>query len=118
MSPARDALDRTLLALADPTRRRVVELLLGGERRAGELAEALEMSPPALSRHLKHLRAEGLVEPDGDASDARIRVYRLRREPFDALVAWIGEVEAFWAGQLDAFKTHAEQVHREGRRRR
>jgi DNA-binding transcriptional ArsR family regulator len=106
-------LDDTLQALADPTRRRVVDLLRKRPRRAGELARASRMSPPAMSRHLRVLRRSGLIEearnPD---EDARLRVYRLRPEPFRDLQAWLREVEAFWSDQLDAFKSHAERKAR------
>jgi len=106
-------LDHTLAALADPTRRGVVELLRKKPRRAGELAEAFDMTPPAMSRHLRVLRTNGLVEEDHDrdaGADARVRVYRLRREPFDALEKWIGEVQSFWAGELASFKDYAERT--------
>lgn len=107
--------DRTLAALADPTRRGVVDLLRDRPHRAGELAEAFGISPPALSRHLRVLRTRGLIEEERVEEDARVRVYRLRREPFRDLHAWLDDVEAFWTGQLDAFKAHAE---RKGRRKR
>ncbi len=106
------AVDRTLAALADPTRRRTIELLRARPRRAGELAEAQGLTAPAMSRHLRVLRTHGLVEEDrggADTRDARIRMYRLRREPFADLHAWLAEVEAFWADQLGAFKAHAER---------
>jgi DNA-binding transcriptional ArsR family regulator len=103
-------IDRTLAALADPTRRSVVELLRRKPRRAGEIAEALAMSPPAMSRHLRVLRASGLVDETHDGEDARVRVYRLRHEPFDALRKWVEEVEAFWSNQLASFKSHAERT--------
>ena len=108
-------LDRTLSALADPTRRRAVDLLRDGPRRAGELAEALAMSPPAMSRHLRVLRASGLVEERHDGDDARVRVYRLRRRPFAEMRGWLDELEALWAGELAAFKAHAERTRGRGR---
>ena len=107
--PARAAarsLDRTLAALADPTRRRVVELLRERPRRAGELAAAGRASAPAMSRHLRVLRTRGLVEEGRVEDDARVRVYRLRREPFEALQSWLRELESFWTDQLDAFGAH------------
>jgi DNA-binding transcriptional ArsR family regulator len=104
------ALDRTLSALADPTRRGVVDLLRVGPRRAGELAEALEMSPPAMSRHLRVLRQSGLVEEEHDGADARARVYKLVQAPFRDLRRWIEEVEVFWAAELEAFAAHAEKT--------
>ena len=102
-------LDDTLAALADPTRRAVVDLLCEGPRRAGALAEALSLSPPAMSRHLKVLRKAGVVEEErGLEEDARVRVYRLRPEPLAALRSWVDEVSAFWEDQLAAFKQHVE----------
>lgn len=110
-------LDRTLAALADPTRRGVVELLREGPRRAGELASALSVSPPALSRHLRVLRSEGLVTEERQGEDARVRVYRLEPEPFRELRGWLDEIEGYWADQLGAFKKHAERTRKKGRRR-
>jgi DNA-binding transcriptional ArsR family regulator len=111
-------LDCTLAALSDPTRRGVIELLRKRPRRAGELAERLAMSPPAMSRHLRVLRTHGLVEEDHAGEDARVRVYRLRHEPFRALRRWLDEVEAFWAGELEAFARHAEGTRGPGRGKR
>jgi DNA-binding transcriptional ArsR family regulator len=109
-------LDETFTALADPTRRAVVELLRQGPQRAGELAGALEMSPPALSRHLKVLRRSGLVLELRDADDARARIYRLEPAPFDALRRWVADVESFWRMELVAFKRHAERTRGKGPR--
>lgn len=109
-------IDRTLVALADPTRRGVVELLRKKPRRAGELAEKLDMTAPAMSRHLRVLRTCGLVEEEHGGHDARVRVYRLRREPFRALRRWLDDVEHFWAGELEAFARHAERTRGAPRR--
>ncbi len=98
-------LDSTLAALADPTRRRVVELLRERPRRAGELAARAQTSPPAMSRHLRVLRSTGIVEAELSDDDARARVYRLRPERLKALQAWL---DSFWGGQLEAFKARAE----------
>ncbi|MCY1040418.1 metalloregulator ArsR/SmtB family transcription factor [Corallococcus sp. bb12-1] len=108
--PTPSALDRTLSALADPTRRGVVDRLRQRPHPAGELAAAFDMSPPAMSRHLRVLRQTGLVEENIDADDARVRVYRLRPEPFAALRGWLDEVESFWEDPLGAFKAHAERT--------
>ena len=109
-------LDTTPAALADPTRRQVVELLRERPRRAGELAAACAMSGPAMSRHLRVLRASGLVRVDVEEEqveqDARLRVYRLRPEPFVDLQAWLDQVQAFWADQLEAFKAHVERTQK------
>ncbi|GAA2696166.1 ArsR/SmtB family transcription factor [Nonomuraea recticatena] len=101
-------LDKTLAALADPTRREVIELLRRGPLPAGELAQAVRMSPPALSRHLRVLRAGGLVVAEAGEADARLRLYTLRQEPFVALQAWLDQVQAFWSEQLGSFKHHVE----------
>ncbi len=106
------AVDRTLAALADPTRRAVIELLRRKPRRAGELSDALGISPPALSRHLRVLRKTGVITDDEVEDDARVRLYRLQPEPFAVLRGWLDEVEAFWTGQLAAFKAHAEKRRR------
>jgi DNA-binding transcriptional ArsR family regulator len=100
--------DEALAALAEPTRRRVVDLLRSGPRRAGELATALQMTPPATSRHLKVLRSSGVVEVVGSDDDARLRLYRLRQEPFVALQAWLDQLDAFWGEQLASFKRLAD----------
>lgn len=109
-------LDATLAALADPTRRRVVELLRERPRRAGELARAVRASPPALSRHLRVLRTHGLVEEAPGADDARVRVYRLRPGPLRDLRTWLQEVEDFWSDQLASFRAHAGSRRPRGRR--
>lgn len=103
-------LDSMLAALADPTRRRVIELLRERPRRSTALATGAGTSGPAMSRHLRVLRATGLVEEQRTEQDARVRVHRLRQEPFVALRAWLDEVETFWTHQLDAYKTHAERT--------
>ncbi len=103
-------LDSTLAALADPTRREVVDLLRRSPRRAGELAARTHMSAPAMSRHLRVLRASGLVEAEATPDDARARVYRLRRRPFADLQSWLDQIQTFWDDQLTSFKEHAERT--------
>jgi len=103
-------LDRTLAALADPHRRRVVELLRDKPRRAGELAEAVGLTPPALSRHLRTLKASGLVEDAHPEFDARVRIYRLVPQPMADLRAWLDETERLWTEQLAAFKAYVERT--------
>ncbi|MGE0622081.1 MAG: ArsR/SmtB family transcription factor [Pseudomonadales bacterium] len=106
---ARPSLDRTFAVLAEPNRRAVVELLRERPRRAGELAEALGLSPPALSRHLKTLRESGLVEESLPEFDARVRIYALKDGAMDELRRWLDETERLWAAQLTAFKAHVER---------
>lgn len=104
------ALDRTLAALADPHRRRVVDLLRERPHRAGELAQAARISFPAMSRHLKTLRRSGLVDEDRDELDSRVRIYRLRPEAMTELKTWLAETDAMWARQLAAFKAHLQKT--------
>lgn len=103
------AVDRTLAALAEPNRRRAVELLARGPRPAGELARELGISAPMMSRHLKALRESGLVEESHPAFDARVRIYALRPEPMVHLLRWLEESEQLWTEQLAAFKAHVER---------
>jgi DNA-binding transcriptional ArsR family regulator len=106
-----EALGLTFSALADPSRRRAVELLQRGPLRAGDLAAALRMSPAATSRHLRVLRKAGLIEEEPAGDDLRLRVYRLRPQRFRVLRGWLTDVESFWEAELAAFKAHAERAH-------
>jgi DNA-binding transcriptional ArsR family regulator len=110
------ALDRTLQALAEPTRRAVVGLLRDGPQRAGDIAATLAMSRQAMSRHLRVLRQAGVIQEvaaSGPGDDARARTYRLEAQPLAELQGWLGEVQVFWGAQMLAFKAHAEQVARQ-----
>lgn len=91
------------VALADPTRRRVVELLAERERTAGELASAFTVSRPAVSRHLRVLRAAGVVRSRGDAQR---RIYALEPEALDELDRWVESVRRFWPERLDELERH------------
>jgi len=102
-------LDATLSALADRNRRAVIDLLTEQPRRAGEIAASLSLTPPALSRHLRVLRRSGLIREQGVEEDARVRIYHLRKEPFDELRVWLDQVESFWTGELAAFRDHVER---------
>ena len=108
MSQPGDALDRTLAALADPDRRRAIDLLREGPRRAGDLAQAIGLPASAMSRHLRVLRQSGLVEERHPEFDARVRIYSLRTGPMAELREWLDETEALWAEQLSSFKQHVE----------
>lgn len=89
---------QSFTALSDPTRRRIVELLSRGERAAGEIVEAFEVSAPAISQHLKVLREAGLVEM---RVNAQRRIYRLNPQGLDEMDAWIRDVRRFWGVRLD-----------------
>ena len=108
VSGAPAAVDRTLAALADPHRRRVVDLLAERPRRAGELADELGVSAPAMSRHLKALKAGGLVAESHPEFDARVRIYALQAGPMRELQLWLEGAERLWSDQLAAFKAHVE----------
>jgi DNA-binding transcriptional ArsR family regulator len=103
-------LDRTLAALADPHRRRVIELLRDRPRRAGELAQGVGLNPSAQSRHLRTLKAGGLIEETHPEFDARIRIYTLRPAPMATLKTWLEQTERLWTEQLAAFKAHLERA--------
>ncbi len=107
---ANRSLDATLAALADPARRRVVELLGQRARRAGELAEALKLPAPAMSRHLRVLKQSGLIEESHPDFDARVRIYALRSGAMADLRQWLAETERLWSLQLAAFKAHVEKT--------
>jgi DNA-binding transcriptional ArsR family regulator len=107
---SRAGLDRTLAALADPHRRGVVDLLRQGPRAAGDLAQAVGVTAPAMSRHLRTLRESGLVELSHPEFDARVRVYALRPGPMIDLMRWLEETERLWSDQLAAFKAHLEKA--------
>jgi DNA-binding transcriptional ArsR family regulator len=97
-----------LTALADPTRRRVVQLLSEGPRRAGELAAASSTSAPTMSRHLRVLLEAGIVADERPADDARTRVFWLRPESITALRDWLGALQVAGDEQLASFKRHVE----------
>ena len=88
----------TFAALADPTRRRIIESLAAGETSFGELADKFEMSRPAVSQHLKVLRDAGIVAA---RADAQRRIYRLNDDSLDEVEAWLGKVRDFWSQRLD-----------------
>jgi len=90
-------------AIADPTRRRLLELVRDGEVPAGELAAAFDVSRPAVSRHLRVLREAGLVR---ERREGRLRLYRVDPAPLEELRAWL---DAYWAGRLAALKQAAEE---------
>ena len=98
-----------LQALADPTRLEAVELLSEAPRRAGELAEELGVSPPAMSKHLRVLLAAGVVVDERLPDDARARRFHLRPESVVAVRAWLDQLQAEWDEQLSSFKAHVER---------
>ncbi len=94
------------LALADPTRRRIIESLADGESPFGDLADQFEMSRPAVSQHLKVLREAGLVAV---RKDAQRRIYRLNPEGLGELDRWLDKVKRFWGARLDDLERALEE---------
>jgi DNA-binding transcriptional ArsR family regulator len=91
--------------LAEPNRRRILDLLRVAERPVGDLVAALAVSQPAVSKHLRVLREAGLVEV---RSDAQRRLYRLRAEPLRAVDEWLGPYRRLWAARLDDLERHLD----------
>ena len=89
--------------IAEPTRRRILDVVREGERSVGELVDELGMHQPGVSRHLRVLRDAGLVEV---RRDAQRRLYRLRPEPLMELDAWLEPYRAEWANRLDSLERH------------
>jgi DNA-binding transcriptional ArsR family regulator len=95
-----NTLDASFAALADSTRRDIIRALLQKPRRAGELAQYLAMSPPALSRHLRVLRKTGLIVEQGLEQDARVRIYSVRPIALEPVQEWLWQIEELWRRQL------------------
>jgi DNA-binding transcriptional ArsR family regulator len=108
-------LDAAFAALSDASRREMIRVLLQKPRRAGELAQCIDMSPQALSRHLRVLRKAGLVSEQGIENDARVRVYSVQPAAFQSVHQWLGQVEDLWRRQLQSFKAYAEGGRRSAR---
>ncbi len=89
--------------VAEPNRRRILDLLRDSERPVGELVERLELSQPAVSKHLRILREAGLVEVRGDAQR---RLYRVRPGPLVAIDEWLSPYRRMWAARLDDLERH------------
>jgi DNA-binding transcriptional ArsR family regulator len=105
--------DQALLALAEPTRRAVIELLAEGPLRASDIADSLGTSRAAMSRHLRTLRSAGLLTVELSETDARERTYSLRADELVALRAWVDQVQAGWQHQLDSFAAHVGRTRTE-----
>jgi DNA-binding transcriptional ArsR family regulator len=107
---------QALNALADPTRRRIVEMLAARELPAGAIAERFDMSAPAVSQHLKVLREAKLVRV---RAEAQRRIYALDRAGFDEMDEWLTRMRRFWSGKLDLLEQalRAEQ-RKPGRKKR
>jgi len=92
---------QSLIAIADPTRRRIVELLAERERTAGELVREFDVTAPAISQHLKVLREAGLVTV---RAEGQTRVQMLNPDGLGELDAWLEKTRAVWSHRLDALE--------------
>jgi DNA-binding transcriptional ArsR family regulator len=96
----------TFELVAEPTRRRILDILRDGERSVGELVQRLSLSQPGVSKHLRLLRDAGLVDV---RRDAQRRLYGLRPEPLTEIDAWLEPYRRFWAGRLDKLERHLDR---------
>lgn len=101
---------KALEALADPTRRTIVELLAAGELSAGEIAARFETSRPGVSRHLRVLREQGLVRA---REEGRLRLYSLDPGPLEELDEWLARYRSFWTNRLDALGVELRRRRKE-----
>jgi DNA-binding transcriptional ArsR family regulator len=97
----------TFEIVAESTRRRILDLLRADERAVGDLVDALAMSQPAVSKHLRVLRDAGLVDA---RVDAQRRVYRLIPEPLVEINDWLTPFREAWARKLDALEAHLDEI--------
>jgi DNA-binding transcriptional ArsR family regulator len=97
----------TFDVVAEPNRRRILDLLLEHERPVGDLVRELAVSQPAVSKHLRILRDAGLVEV---RADAQRRLYRVRTEPLRAIDDWLEPYRARWASSLDDLERHLDDM--------
>jgi DNA-binding transcriptional ArsR family regulator len=93
--------------LAEPNRRRILDLLRAGERPVGDLVDALAVSQPAVSKHLRVLRDAGFVEA---RTEAQRRIYRLRHEPLRDLDDWLAPYRQLWSARLDDLERHLDAM--------
>jgi DNA-binding transcriptional ArsR family regulator len=96
-------------AIADPTRRRILELLAESERPVKELSAPFQMSTPAISQHLRVLREAGLVH---ERREGRHRRYRLDPEPLRDVADWVGRYQRFWQHRLRALERYLDEEER------
>jgi DNA-binding transcriptional ArsR family regulator len=97
----------TFEVLAEPNRRRILDLLRDDERPVGELVAALSVSQPAVSKHLRVLREAGLVQVRGDAQR---RLYRIDPGPLREVDEWLAPYRARWSASLDALEQHLDEI--------
>jgi DNA-binding transcriptional ArsR family regulator len=99
----------TFDVLGEPTRRRILDLLLDRERPVGELVKKLKLSQPGVSKHLRILREAGLVSV---RTEAQRRIYGVRPEPLEEIADWLEPYRRLWADRLDALERHLDEEDR------
>jgi DNA-binding transcriptional ArsR family regulator len=102
--------EATFSALADPTRRAVLELLRQGSQPAGRIAQAFPVSRPAISKHLRLLRRAHLVQ---ERREGRHRLYHLNAEPLRAVASWLDQYRSFWQTSLTSLKSFVESEYQQ-----
>ena len=111
-------MESTFAIIAEPSRRAILGLLASSERSVGDLEEALDLSQPSVSKHLRVLREAGFVE---SRVDAQRRLYRIRPEPLMEIDAWLAPFRRYWSVHVDALERHLDQMNpaprRKGRKR-
>jgi len=94
--------------IAEPNRRAILALLASSEQSVGEIERQLQLSQPAVSKHLRILRDAGFVE---SAVDAQRRLYRLKPGPFRELDTWLAQFRRFWSAHIDALERHLDRMN-------
>ena len=92
--------------IAEPNRRAILSLLVSSEQSVGDIERRLQMSQPAVSKHLRVLRDAGFVE---STIDAQRRLYRLKPEPLQELDKWLDQFRSYWSGYVDALERHLDR---------
>jgi DNA-binding transcriptional ArsR family regulator len=105
------AMESAFVVVAEPNRRRILDLLRERERPVGELVDALSVSQPTVSKHLRVLRDAGVVEA---RVDAQRRLYSVRPEPLREIDSWLGPYRALWNESLDRLERHLDDMSDEG----
>lgn len=94
------------IAVAEPHRRQILDLLRDGEQSAGELVDQLDLSQPGVSKHLKALREAGLVDV---RAEGQKRLYALRAEPLEEITQWLQPYRMLWSSRLDTLEEHLKE---------
>jgi DNA-binding transcriptional ArsR family regulator len=101
--------------IAEPSRRAILSLLARAEQSVGDIEEALNLSQPSVSKHLRVLREAGFVE---SRIDAQRRLYRIKPEPLIEIDSWLAQFRQYWSGHIDALERHLDQLDPAPRTRR